>query len=95
VKNDHLGFEIPYLYQGVVHKYRPDFLVRLTSGEMLILETKGQDSEQDQVKRRYLDEWVQAVNAYGGFDHWRWAVAHHPGEIRGILMQGQEARAGG
>jgi len=95
VKNDHLGFEIPYLYQGVVHKYRPDFLVRLTSGEMLILETKGQDSEQDQVKRRYLDEWVQAVNAYGGFGHWRWAVAHHPGEIRGILMQGQEARAGG
>ena len=95
VKNDHLGFEIPYLYQGLIHKYRPDFLVRLASGEMLILETKGQDTEQDQVKRRYLDEWVQAVNAYGGFGHWRWAVAHHPGEIRGILMQGQEARAGG
>ena len=29
---------------------------------MLILETKGQDTEQDRVKRRYLDEWVQAVN---------------------------------
>jgi hypothetical protein len=27
---------------------------------MLILETKGQDPEQDQVKRRYLDEWTQA-----------------------------------
>ena len=41
VKNDHLGFEIPYLYQGVVHKYRPDFLARLTNGDMLILETKA------------------------------------------------------
>ena len=34
---------------------------------MLILETKGQDTEQDRVKRRYLDEWVQAVNQQGGF----------------------------
>ena len=85
VKNDHLGFEIPYLYQGVIHKYRPDFLVRLASGEMLILETKGQDTGQDQVKRRYLDEWVQAVNTHGGFGRWRWAVVKNPGEIRDIM----------
>jgi type III restriction enzyme len=39
-----------------VRKYRPDFLARLSNGETLILETKGQDTEQDQVKRRYLDE---------------------------------------
>lgn len=87
VKNDHLGFEILYLYQGVIHKYRPDFLVRLTDGDMLILETKGQDSEQDQVKRRYLDEWVQAVNAYGGLGHWRWVVVKQPGEIRDVLIR--------
>jgi len=24
VKNDHLGFEVLYVYKGVVHKYRPD-----------------------------------------------------------------------
>lgn len=87
VKNDHLGFEIMYVYRGVVHKYRPDFIVRLVNGDMLILETKGQDTEQDRVKRRYLDEWVQAVNAHGGFGHWRWAVVHNPGEIRDLLMQ--------
>jgi type III restriction enzyme len=86
VKNDHLGFEIVYLYQGALRKYRPDFLVRLTSGEMLILETKGEENEQDRVKHRYLDEWVQAVNAHGGFGHWRWAVVQHPGEIRDILI---------
>jgi len=85
VKNDHLGFEVLYVYRGVVRKYRPDFLVRLANGDMLVLETKGQDTEQDQVKRRYLDEWTQAVNSHGGFGRWRWAVAHKPGEIRDIL----------
>jgi hypothetical protein len=28
VKNDHLNFEILYIYRGIVRKYRPDFLVR-------------------------------------------------------------------
>ncbi|MEW5705793.1 MAG: BPTD_3080 family restriction endonuclease [Actinomycetota bacterium] len=87
VKNDHLGFEILYIYRGVVRKYRPDFLVRLKSGDMLVLETKGQDTEQDRVKRRYLDEWIQAVNAHGGFGRWTAAVAKNPGEIRDILVQ--------
>ena len=41
VKNDHLGFEVLYVYRGVVRKYRPDFLIRLKSGDMLVLETKG------------------------------------------------------
>lgn len=86
-KNDHLGFEVLYVFRGVVRKYRPDFLVRLSSGEMLILETKGQDTEQDQVKRRYLDEWTQAVNEHGAFGRWRYAVANSPGEIRDILFQ--------
>jgi len=86
-KNDHLGFEIAYLYQGVVRKYRPDFLVRLTNGDMLILETKGEESEQERVKHRYLDEWVKAINAHGGFGHWRWAVARKPGDIQDILLQ--------
>ncbi|MGB9605942.1 MAG: type III restriction endonuclease subunit R, partial [Bryobacteraceae bacterium] len=88
VKNDHLGFEVLYVYRGVVRKYRPDFIVRLKNGDYLVLETKGQDAEQDHVKRRYLDEWVQAVNAQGGFGHWRWRVAEHPGKIRDVLTEG-------
>ncbi len=91
VKNDHIGFEVLYVYRGVVRKYRPDFLVRLKNGDHLVLETKGQDTEQDKVKRRYLDEWTQAVNAHGGFGRWRWAVAKAPGEILDILMPCQGA----
>ena len=95
VKNDHLGFEVLYVYRGTVRKYRPDFLARLTDGSVLVLETKGQDTEQDRVKRRYLDEWTQAVNAHGGFGQWRSAVTHHPGEIRDILLQAEGVQVGG
>ncbi|MCC6729114.1 MAG: DEAD/DEAH box helicase family protein [Chthonomonadales bacterium] len=87
VKNDHLGFEVLYVYRGVVRKYRPDFLVRLRNGAMLVLETKGQETEQDRVKRRYLDEWCQAVSAHGGFGQWRSALTDRPGEIGGLLVK--------
>ena len=87
VKNDHLGFEVFYVYRGVVRKYRPDFLIRLKSGDMLVLETKGQDNEQNQTKRRFLNEWVTAVNAHGGFCRWAWDVSRSPGEIQGILAR--------
>lgn len=91
VKNDHLGFDIHYIYRGVVRKYRPDFLVRLKNGVMLVLETKGQDTEQDQAKRRYLEEWTRAVTEHGGFGHWRWAVVRRPGEIRDVLIRELQA----
>ena len=51
-KNDHLGFEIYYIFRGVVRKYRPDFLVRLASGEMLILETKGDYNDEAKAKHK-------------------------------------------
>jgi type III restriction enzyme len=54
---------------------------------MLVLEVKGQDSDQDQTKRRFLDEWVNAVNAHGGFGRWTWAVSTTPGDIPDILAR--------
>jgi len=69
-KNDHLGFNILYLWNGSKRKFIPDFLLRYTSGKTLVLEVKGQDSPQDQAKRVALDLWVQAVNAHGGFGTW-------------------------
>jgi type III restriction enzyme len=85
VKNDHLGFEILYTSKGIVHKYRPDYLVRLKTGRMLILEVKGQDSLENKTKREFLAEWVRAVNAHGGFGQWTSNVSHHPKDVGGIL----------
>lgn len=87
VKNDHIGFEVFYVHRGQVRKYRPDFLVRLTSGTMLVLETKGRDSDQDRTKRAFLAEWIAAVNAHGGFGRWTWDVSMNPGDISAILAR--------
>ena len=87
VKNDHLGFEILYIFKGVVRKYRPDFIIKLKPCEFLILETKGQDTQQDKTKREFLDEWIKAVNQHGGFGKWRWAVSMNPADAAGILAQ--------
>jgi type III restriction enzyme len=87
VKNDHLGFEVLYVFKGVVKKYRPDFILRLKSGKMLVLEVKGQDTQQDKSKRAFLDEWCQAVNAQGGFGIWEWDVSFAPDDLKGILAK--------
>lgn len=88
VKNDHIGFEIYYLYKGVVQKYRPDFLIRMQSGEMLVVETKGQATDQDKAKWTALDEWIEAVNAFGGFGVWKRVVTMRSGEIKDVVMRG-------
>ena len=85
VKNDHLGFEVHYIYGGVVRKYFPDFIIRLISGEYLVLETKGQVSEKNQAKHRFLAEWITAVNEHCSFGRWYCAVSRTPGEIKDIL----------
>ncbi|HOG19942.1 MAG TPA: DEAD/DEAH box helicase family protein [Bacteroidales bacterium] len=81
VKNDHLGFFILYNFNGVIRKYYPDFLIRLVNGEYLILETKGVDNQQNQAKREFLNEWVNAVNVHGGFGKWNWDVSFHPADM--------------
>ncbi len=85
VKNDHLGYEVMYVYKGVVRKYRPDFLIRLASGTTLVLEVKGQDDEQNRTKRRFLDEWITAVNTHGGFGRWAWDVSRDPADLPDLL----------
>jgi type III restriction enzyme len=86
-KNDHLGFEIVYSFRGIIHKFRPDYLVRLTNGRTLILEVKGQDDQQQQTKREFLSEWVRAVNGHGGFGEWTADVSRHPKDVLEILAR--------
>jgi len=87
VKNDHLGFEIVYIFRGVVLKYRPDYLVRLKNGKTLVLEVKGQMTQQDGTKRDFLREWVEAVNAHGAFGPWTSDVSLNPADLRQILQK--------
>ncbi len=85
VKNDHLGFEILYIFGGVVRTYYPDFIIRLKNGQFLVLETKGQETERDKTKREFLAEWVMAINEHGGFGRWQFAVSKNPADVRMII----------
>ena len=85
VKNDHIGFVIKYLYNGILHDYWPDFLVRLKNNITLVLEIKGVDDDQNRKKRDYLKYWVDAVNNDGNYGTWVWDVAFNPGSVKGII----------
>jgi len=39
-KNDHLGFQVYYMWAGSRRRYTPDFLVRLAGGTLLALEIR-------------------------------------------------------
>ena len=84
-KNDHLGFQVHYLWNGSRRRFVPDFLVKLSNEKMLALEIKGEDSPQNKAKRDALREWVAAVNGAGGFGDWVCDVAFRPEEIHDIL----------
>ncbi len=84
-KNAGLGFAIPYLHNGQMHDYIPDFIIRLKTEdeerqEYMILETKGYDPLEE-VKREAAIRWVNAVNADGMYGHWQYAVARKPEEV--------------
>jgi type III restriction enzyme len=86
VKNTGLGLAIPYLDNGQMHDYIPDFIIRLKgpSQRFLILETKGFDPLES-VKAQAAMRWVNAVNAEGGFGKWAYTVVHAPEEIPACL----------
>jgi type III restriction enzyme len=83
VKNAGLGFAIPYLHDGQMHDYVPDFILRLGSNggaAQLILETKGYDPLDD-VKAAAAERWCAAVNADGRYGKWRFAMARRMADV--------------
>ncbi len=75
VKNFGLGFAIPYLHNGQMHDYVPDFIIRLKTDPAvhLILEVKGYDPLEE-VKRAAAERWVAAVNAEGAYGQWAYTL---------------------
>ncbi len=81
VKNDHLGFEIYYLWKGTVHPFYPDFIIKFADNRYLILEVKGQKTDKDDAKWSAAQEWVRAINLNGNFGKWEFKTLEKPSEI--------------
>jgi type III restriction enzyme len=87
VKNEFLGFAIPYFENGQDHEYYPDYLVRLDAGSpfTLIMEVKGRPDPLEQVKAQAAQRWVDAVNAEGSFGRWGYAIVRDPARTEETL----------
>lgn len=77
VKNDRLGFEVPYVDGGAERHYRPDFIAVVDDGRgpddplHLVLEVKGRQTGADDAKHDTMRSlWVPSVNALGRFGRW-------------------------
>jgi type III restriction enzyme len=85
VKNHKLFLEIPYLYFGSTYRYRPDFVVRLSNGLIVLLEGKGDADEKDDAKATAARRWIEAVNTWGGLGTWVHAICYDAGTLAGQL----------
>ena len=92
VKNDHLGFVIPYTHQGRPHEFLPDFIVRIDDGHgeddllNLIVEVSGQALDTKQAKceaARTL--WVPGVNNLGEFGRWKFIEIGDPWAVQSVI----------
>jgi type III restriction enzyme len=101
VKNQNLGFTIPYTLGGEERGYIPDFIVRLNdrhgSNDLLslILEVSGEPRKDKAAKvATARDLWVPAVNNHGGFGRWAFLEISDPWDaqktIRGALIRSSE-----
>jgi type III restriction enzyme len=93
VKNQNLGFFIPYSIDGHVRRYIPDFIARIDDGNgpndllNLIIEVTGaKDSDKEQKVSTAKTLWVPAVNNDGRWGRWAFVEIGDPWDaVRAIL----------
>ncbi|MBC6402353.1 MAG: DEAD/DEAH box helicase family protein [Hyphomonadaceae bacterium] len=81
VKNQGLGFTVPYRDGSTAREYVPDFIIQVDDGRgpddplNLIVEIKGMKNEQVKLKTDTVTgKWVPGVNALGGYGRWAFGL---------------------
>ena len=96
VKNQNLGFEVPYRAGSQLRRYLPDFIVLLDDGHgdhnllRLVVEVKGYRGEDAKDKQTTMETlWVPGVNRLGAYGRWAFA------EFRDVhtMREGVELRS--
>jgi type III restriction enzyme len=93
VKNQNLGFTIPYEYRGNNHAYVPDFIAKIITPDQeiisLLIEVTGKKDDKKVLKTKTARElWVPSVNNNGEYGKWAFI------EIQDIHETEQLIRAG-
>jgi type III restriction enzyme len=93
VKNERLGFTIPYVHEGRTHDYVPDFLVRLVTESddverTLIVEVSGSLKSPGPTAAKAetaRNQWCAAVNNWGEFGRWGYVEVRNPAQAAPLL----------
>jgi type III restriction enzyme len=95
VKNQNLGFTIPYEYQGVSRHYFPDFIVVLETPDKsklnLLIEVTGKKDDKKGLKVKTAREmWIPAVNNSGKYGTWAMLEVQDIHETMNLIHAGME-----
>lgn len=92
VKNQGLGFYIPYVLEGQQKNYMPDFIVRINDGKgqdnllNLIVEVSGQARKDKKAKvATTYNLWLPAINQHGGFGRWNFIEITDPWDAENTI----------
>jgi type III restriction enzyme len=86
VKNQALGFTIPYTIDGESRSYLPDFVAVLGDGTNLIVEVSGaQRRDKKEKVATVRDLWLPAINRHGGFGTWDFIEVTDPWESQSLI----------
>ena len=99
VKNQNLGFNIPYTINGDERNYIPDFIACINDGKgpdnflNLIVEVTGENKKDKAAKVSTATTlWVPSINNHGGFGRWAFIEITDPwnaqNTIRNSLQKG-------
>ena len=94
VKNQNLGFTIPYTLNGEEKNYIPDFIACIDDGHgpddplSLIVEVTGQNKKDKAAKVATAQSlWVPAINNHGGFGRWAFFEVRDPWNAQTLIRQ--------
>jgi type III restriction enzyme len=89
VKNQGMGFDVPYRVHSEMKRYIPDFIVRVDDGHgendplNLVAEVKGYRREDAKDKKDTMETyWIPGVNTLGTYGRWAFAEFREVFEIR-------------
>jgi type III restriction enzyme len=91
VKNQNLGFSIPYALEGDERNYLPDFIAKVkTPGSEgflnLIVEVSGEKRKDKMAKVETAKTlWVPAVNNSGSFGTWGFIEISDPWDAKNLI----------
>jgi len=93
VKNQNLGFSIPYVLEGDERQYIPDFIARIKVESRdeplnLIIEVSGELRKDKKAKvETARNLWIPAVNGHGGFGEWHFIEITDPWNAKSFIRE--------